>query len=658
MTQYVCKGWTGTGNVPASGITTNTGSFNMTGDSTLVWLWTTNYLMDTATNGNGTVNVPDGWWPKGSNVQITATADEHYHFAFWSGQTNGCTFTSNVITAPMTAPRVITANFVVDQHSLIVTTPYGKASPSAGTNWFNWNGLVAAALTNSPVVNGTTQYVCTGWTGMGSVPLSGAGTNTGLFTLTNNSSVAWQWSTNYRLDTVVNGKGTVNQADQWCYIGSNVVITATPSVSNRFIGWTGQTNGCTISSNQIAAPMTMPRQITANFIQQYSLTVNNGTGSDNTYTNLQRVEIAADAPAVGKYFDRWTGSIQYVANVTSATTTVTMPPQNIALTATYKAIYCKLTVIGGTGGGSFTNNQRVTIRASVPAGMKFSRWNDGDTNVSRIITMPPEPVTYTANFTDITKPTVAIKTPTALQKVFGITGNFTVTGTALDNLALSNVMVSVNGASAVPANATTNGLKSWALPVTLLSSINGVTNMIAAHSVDTTGNSSVTVTVKCVYTETGALNITTNGPGKVTVTPTGPLLLNKTYTLTAAAGAGAVFSNWTGDVTSTGKVIKVTLDSTNKTVSVTASFTDTAKPTVVITYPANNAKVLTNGLVVIRGTAADNGALSEVKYQLRTGDWTNAVSTNGLFKPWTAPYVPAAGLNTSKVYSVDAQGNS
>jgi hypothetical protein len=48
--------------------------------------------------------------------------------------------------------------------------------------------------------------------------------------------------------------------------------------------------------------------------------------------------------------------------------------------------------------------------------------------------------------------------------------------------------------------------------------------------------------------------------------------------------------------------------------------------------------------------------LSEVKYQLRTGDWTNAVSTN-VFKAWTADYVPVAGLNTSKVYSVDAQGN-
>jgi hypothetical protein len=135
------------------------------------------------------------------------------------------------------------------------------------------------------------------------------------------------------------------------------------------------------------------------------------------------------------------------------------------------------------------------------------------------------------------------------------------------------------------------------------------------------------------------------------------LLLGKTYTLTAAAGIGGIFSNWIGDATSTSNKIAVTLNATNKIVSVTANFTDIAKPTVVITYPANKAKVLTNGLVIVRGTATDNDVLKEVKYQLYDGSWTNAASTNNLFKNWTAPYVPVAGLNTSLVYSVDMQNN-
>jgi hypothetical protein len=281
--------------------------------------------------------------------------------------------------------------------------------------------------------------------------------------------------------------------------------------------------------------------------------------------------------------------------------------------------------------------------------MKFARWNDGNTNTPRVITMAAIPVTYTANFTDIAKPTVAIKTPTALQKIFGTNGSFIVTGTATDNLALSNIMVKVNSGSWTSVG-TTNAFKNWSTPVTLTAE----TNTILAYAMDIAGNHSLTSMVKCVYVPTGTLTLQTNGMGTITRSPTGLPKIGKLYKLTAAPGTGFIFANWTGDVSGTNKVVSLTMTSKKTAV---ANFIDTAKPTVAITYPANNAKVLTNGLVIIRGTAADNGVLKEVKYQLRTGVWTNAVSTN-IFKAWTAPYVPATGLNTSKVYSVDMQGNS
>jgi alpha-tubulin suppressor-like RCC1 family protein len=66
----------------------------------------------------------------------------------------------------------------------------------------------------------------------------------------------------------------------------------------------------------------------------YQLTVNNGSGS-GTYTNGSLVAIVADPAPSGQVFDRWTGATQYVANVFAASTTITMPPQGIALTATY-----------------------------------------------------------------------------------------------------------------------------------------------------------------------------------------------------------------------------------------------------------------------------------------------------------------------------------
>jgi hypothetical protein len=80
----------------------------------------------------------------------------------------------------------------------------------------------------------------------------------------------------------------------------------------------------------------------------YLLSINNGTGSGN-YTNRASVNIAASNAPSGWSFDRWAGSTQYVANVTSATTTVTMPAQAIALTPSYK-------LNGSADGDNFNDN--------------------------------------------------------------------------------------------------------------------------------------------------------------------------------------------------------------------------------------------------------------------------------------------------------------
>jgi len=66
----------------------------------------------------------------------------------------------------------------------------------------------------------------------------------------------------------------------------------------------------------------------------YDLTVNDGNGS-GSYTNGELVAISAEAFANGALFDRWIGDTQYVASVTSATTTVTMPTQTVTVAASY-----------------------------------------------------------------------------------------------------------------------------------------------------------------------------------------------------------------------------------------------------------------------------------------------------------------------------------
>ena len=487
-TQYLCKGWSGTGSVPSSGAGTNTGPFTVTNNSSIAWLWTTNVFLDTATNGNGSVNMPDVWWPKGSNAQITATPSAHYHFTGWTGQTNGCTISSNVITAPMTTPRTITANFVVDQHSLIVTTPYGKASPT-GTTTNNWGSSISAAITNSPVLNGTTtQYVCSGWSGTGSVPPSGTGTNTGLFMLTNNSSIAWLWTTNYWLTMSTNGNGSVSVSNIWWPKGSNVQITATAADHYRFTGWTGQTNGCTISSNQITALMTMPRQITANFIRQYSLVVSTLYGEGNPPSGTNRFDGSVTARMTNSPVT--VGTTQYVCrgwvgtgNVPASGTTTSAGPFTITSDSTIIWLWktnfwldASYTGSGklSTGDCWVARGSNLLITATSSNHWHFGSWS-GDTNgcaiASNKITVAMDRSRAVAASFEIDRHKLIVTTPYGQANPpagtnwfdYGSSNNVTVTNSPVITGGTQYVCKGWTRTGSVPASGTTTNTGLFAL---------------------------------------------------------------------------------------------------------------------------------------------------------------------------------------------------
>jgi uncharacterized repeat protein (TIGR02543 family) len=100
--------------------------------------------------------------------------------------------------------------------------------------------------------------------------------------------------------------------------------------------WTGAGGAGSLVTDSTTFAITSAQTLYAKWIPVYTLTVNNGNGSGTTYTNQQQVTITASNAPAGKRFDRWTGSTQYVASVTSAVTTVTMPAQNISVMATYR----------------------------------------------------------------------------------------------------------------------------------------------------------------------------------------------------------------------------------------------------------------------------------------------------------------------------------
>jgi M6 family metalloprotease-like protein len=151
----------------------------------------------------------------------------------------------------------------VQRWTLSIASPYGTAQPAVGT-YTNDYGTVLTNSVSTPDTRGATQYVCRGWSMTGNAPASGT-TNVLTMTHTNNAALAWQWGTNYWLDTGVTGSGTVSVPDGWQGSGSNVTIVASAAVNWRFAGWSGDTNGCAIAGTTNVAPMTRSRALTANF---------------------------------------------------------------------------------------------------------------------------------------------------------------------------------------------------------------------------------------------------------------------------------------------------------------------------------------------------------------------------------------------------------
>ena len=174
---------------------------------------------------------------------------------------------------------------VLDDESLVdlvVASPFGAVRPDRGTNTYYTGTNLACEVLDSPVAHGVdTQYVCTGWTGTGSVPSNGLGTNV-TFALTNDSSIAWNWKTQFTFAATSAGSGSVAVSNGWYDAGAEATATAVPSNGYHFAYWSGDIPATHASSNPVSLLMDRPREITAHFganTNEYALIVSSAHGS-------------------------------------------------------------------------------------------------------------------------------------------------------------------------------------------------------------------------------------------------------------------------------------------------------------------------------------------------------------------------------------------
>ena len=238
------------------------------------------------------------------------------------------------------------------------------------------------------------------------------------------------------------------------------------------------------------------------------------------------------------------------------------------------------TVSGATNGQPLHLGYPYTLTATAAAGFAFTGWTgDITTNSKTLKFIMSSNLSLTANFADVAKPTLSITAPLSRQRWSNSV--FNVTGKAKDNVAVASVWYQVNTAAWANDVNTTNGFTNWNVSVTLPPG----TNTIRAYAEDAAGNISITNSVSFAYVLSATLTVQTNGLGTLKPNYNHALLqISNTYTMTATASQGYVFSNWTsgaGVVVTNGPALKFIMASN---LSFTANFVPNPFTAVAGTY--------------------------------------------------------------------------
>jgi len=221
------------------------------------------YTLTVAATGTGsgvlTPTVGTHSYASGTTAWLTATANTGSSFGGWSGAVNGA---ASPISVTMDANKTVTATFTLNTYTLTVAatgTGSGVLTPTVGTYSYDYGTtawLTATANTGSSfagwsgAVNGPTNPI--------SVTMDADKTVTATFNLL---SASYTLTITY----VGNGHGSVttNPSGSSFVAGTVVTLTAVPSATSSFAGWSGE--GLSGLTNPITLTMDADKTVTAGF---------------------------------------------------------------------------------------------------------------------------------------------------------------------------------------------------------------------------------------------------------------------------------------------------------------------------------------------------------------------------------------------------------
>ena len=503
------------------------------------------------TGNNGGSVTGSGTYNYGSKATLTAAEAAGYTFQGWYDAGG-----TQVSTA---------ASYVIDSVTAAVTV-YARFQK----NWFTvtyTRGTGVNALTK------TTERVAYNGTVTSETAVASTGYNTPTWTKTSGTGTL----------TVTAGKATLSR------VQSNCTLTASATINKYTVSYTKNANIASISKT--------------------SETVNYGGTATCTAT------LPANTAQYTYSFGGWyEGSTQIgtalalsVANITAART---FEARGVATVNKYT-----LTVVNGSGSGTYNYGTKVTITASAIEGKTFSKWSDGVTTASREVTVTAN-ATYTAEYTTNTYTVTYVK------------------GTGIAKISKTSETVSW-GANATGCTATvTTGytFDGW---------YNGATRVSTALKYGPTNvTSNMTLTAKATiktfaitgtaqYRDTDSTGSFTTGNNGGSVTGSGTYNYGSKATLTAAEAAGYTFQGWyDAGGTQVSTAASYVIDSVTAAVTVYARF---QKNWFTVTYTRGtgvNALTKTTERVAYNGTVTSETAVASTGYNTPT--WTKTSGTGTL----------------------------
>ncbi len=349
----------------------------------------------TVTAGNGgSVNDVNGKYAEGTEVEITATPDNKYHFLKWSDGN-----TDNPRTVTMSKDMTLEAQFekdAVPTYTLSVTAGNGGTVDKQGGTFEEGTEVTVTATPN-------TGYRFTQWS-------DGYTQNPRTFILTENISITAQFEEippqQYTLTVTAGEGGTVNTAGGVYNEGTSVSLTATPSNEDYvFVKWS---DGNTENPRTIIISGDTALKAEFAKVAYWQLTLSAGEGGtvstdkEGSYRTGSQVTISATPSNEDYVFVKWSDGN------TENPRTITMTADTTLKAEFAKVAYWQLTLSAGEGGtakadkdGPYRTGSQVTITAT-PSNddYYFVKWSDGNTENPRTITMTAD-TTLKAEFAKV-----------------------------------------------------------------------------------------------------------------------------------------------------------------------------------------------------------------------------------------------------------------